>query len=99
MILTSPPDAVVTVEGVLDPLSVDAQLLTPLLILLQDWINPSFRIFLNPQVDHKGGGGREGIGRKRRQGEGDEERIRSEERKKGREGAIIASNKQIIDLK
>ncbi|BFI40446.1 UDP-glucose:glycoprotein glucosyltransferase [Marchantia polymorpha subsp. ruderalis] len=40
--------AYIHVDAVIDPLSVTGQKLTPLLVLLEDWLKPSFRIVFNP---------------------------------------------------
>ena len=50
MISREPHNAVLTVEGIIDPLSTQAQALTPLLVLMQEWLQPVFRIYMNPQV-------------------------------------------------
>lgn len=42
--------AYIHVDAVIDPLSVTGQKLTPLLVLLEDWLKPSFRIVFNPMV-------------------------------------------------
>lgn len=38
------------VDAVIDPLSATGQKITPLLVLLQDWLQLSVRIVLNPMV-------------------------------------------------
>jgi hypothetical protein len=38
------------VDAVIDPLSSAGQKITPFLVLLQDWIQPSMRIILNPMA-------------------------------------------------
>ncbi|GJP47287.1 hypothetical protein CLOM_g6507 [Closterium sp. NIES-68] len=40
--------ALLHVDGVIDPLSAEAQQVTPLLLLLHEWFNPSLRLFMNP---------------------------------------------------
>ncbi|KAL3679974.1 hypothetical protein R1sor_022930 [Riccia sorocarpa] len=40
--------AYIHVDAVIDPLSGTAQRITPLLVLLDDWLKPSFRIVFNP---------------------------------------------------
>ncbi|CAI5474862.1 unnamed protein product [Closterium sp. Yama58-4] len=47
-IIHSNDSALLHIDGVIDPLSAEAQQVTPLLLLLHEWFNPSLRIFMNP---------------------------------------------------
>ncbi|CAI5944540.1 unnamed protein product [Closterium sp. NIES-65] len=49
-IIHSNDSALLHIDGVIDPLSAEAQQVTPLLLLLHEWFNPSLRIFMNPLV-------------------------------------------------
>ncbi|CAI7832218.1 unnamed protein product [Closterium sp. NIES-53] len=47
-IIHSNESALLHIDGVIDPLSAEAQQVTPLLLLLHEWFNPSMRVFMNP---------------------------------------------------
>ncbi|CAI7863342.1 unnamed protein product, partial [Closterium sp. NIES-54] len=49
-IIHSNESALLHIDGVIDPLSAEAQQVTPLLLLLHEWFNPSMRVFMNPLV-------------------------------------------------
>lgn len=50
MIVKESQEAFLHMDGVVDPLSAEAQRITPLLVLLHDWFDTSLRIFMNPSV-------------------------------------------------
>lgn len=49
-IVTHAEESPIHVDAVMDPLSSIGQRLTPLLVLLQEWIKPSLRICFNPMA-------------------------------------------------